>query len=219
MNRRWVVGVVLVVAVGLWFLRKEAAEPERSASTRSLAGFVVARDGSPLAEVRVAPFLVTATSGSVSTWETGEPQTTDARGRFEFTHFPRECAMLHVSGDGVVLRSFGLEGAQEGDELRIPVARLCPFRVELVAAAGPAFERVSALDADGNALSLYSFRRDHWSAYGSGTVAFLPEPGAHPLAVSEDARTLVFWHGEDELARVPLALVPGGLAVLRAPGD
>jgi hypothetical protein len=182
-----------------------------------LAGVVVARDGTPLADVRVDPILVTASCGGASSWDHGEGVSTDANGRFELARIPRQYVALQANGDGVMPQSFELDEARPGEELRLSLARRCHFRVELgtagtAAAATPEF--ISALDADGVTLSLNSFEGNGWSA---STYAHLAELGTHPLAVSEDARTLVFWRGDEELGRVALMLVPGEVLVIPAP--
>lgn len=188
-----------------------------------LAGRVVGRDGRPLAGARVSIRLVTASHGSGKSFHGGQGANTDESGRFEFESVPRRYAEIDVDGELVIPEIFGLDDAAEGDaaevhDLRLEVARRCHLRVELAPAVegepggADTPDAISVLDAEENALHLFTFEGGGWSA---STTLQLSRLGTHPLGVSEDARTLVFYRESAELRRVPVALVPGELSIVR----
>jgi hypothetical protein len=181
-----------------------------------LSGVVVARDGTPIAGVQVAAQLVTASAGGAMSWQSGPTATTDSAGRFALARVPREGIQLGVDGAAILPNSFPLDLA--AGEPRLSVARRCHLRVELATGTAPADgapDQIEALDADGQHLSLNVIEGNAWS---SSTRVALSRLGTNPLAVSEDARTLVFYAGDREVRRVPLALVPGEVAIVRPGG-
>ncbi len=185
-----------------------------------LAGVVVARDGTPLAGVRVETRLVTAEYGGGMSWDHGMGATTDSAGRFELEQVPRRHVSLQVEGESVIPEAFGLERVHAGGEERFEVARRCHLRVEFGsvprATESQTPDSIPALDFVGKRLQLHLFQGNGWR---SSSSVHLTDLGSNTLAVSEDARTLVFYRDHAELRRVPLTLVPGEVVVVRAGGQ
>ncbi len=189
-----------------------------------LAGQVVGRDGRPIAGARVGTRLVTAVSGGATSYDNGASVMSDENGRFELARVPRRFVQLDVDGEAVIPAVIELGDQPALDDLRLEVARRCHLRIELApegteaAAAGESEppDALAALDPEGHELALYTFQGNGWS---SSTRLHLSGLGTHPLGVSEDARTLVFYRHGLELRRATVALVPGELSVVRAWGS
>jgi len=182
-------------------------------------GVVTDRRGQPLKDIQVR---VTTDAYSqfrdgrcYGTWhESGATVLTDAGGRFALQNLPRERAYLRLAGDEVMPDVLGngettWPFAAE-QELRIALRRRCHFQVELLDAA--AADRVTLLDGAGKALSLSEFEGD-----GSFSSDRMPihDGRTSVLATTDDAATLVLSSNRREVRRVPIALVPGQLTVLR----
>ena len=182
-----------------------------SAYHARLAGRVVGRDARPVAGARVSSRLVTARNGGAVSYLNGPEASTDESGAFELENVPRRHVELDVAGDLVIPATFELDEAP-GPDLRLEVARRCHLRVELAPGEAEAPDALSALDGEGNALSLFTFQGNGWS---SSTRLQLSRLGTHPLGVSEDARTLVFYRESSEQRRAPIELVPGELSVVK----
>lgn len=188
-----------------------------------LAGQVVGRDGRPIGGARVGTRLVTAVSGGATSYDNGAGVVSDEDGRFELASVPRRFVLLDVDGEAVIPAVIELEEGAALEDLRLEVARRCHMRVEFApegAEAGAAAESaqpdaLAALDPEGQELSIYTFQGNGWS---SSTRLHLSGLDTHPLGVSEDARTLVFYRAGAELWRVPVTLAPGELSVVKAGG-
>ncbi len=178
-----------------------------------VTGVVVARDGAPLAGVRVGSALTTSRNGGASEQLPGRSVLTGADGRFALEQVPRRLVELTVSGEDVIPQAFALDPERD---LRLTVARRLHFRVALGPAAGeqPPPDAIAVLDAAGAFLPLYLFQGNGWS---SSSVYGLARLGTNALGVSEDAALLVFLRESAEVARTPLALAPDEVTVVRWP--
>jgi len=182
-------------------------------------GVVTDRRGQPLRDVQVRvttdAYSQYRDGQSTGTWHQGGASThTDTDGRFTLQGVPRQRAYLRFSGDEVMPDVLGRGGTTwpfaDGQELRMELRRRCHFQVELLDAG--AADRVTLLDGAGKALSLSEF-----DAHGAFSSDRMPIHDGHTsvLATTDDAATLVLKLDRREVRRVPIALVPGQLTVLR----
>jgi hypothetical protein len=177
-----------------------------------LAGRVVGRDGLPIAGAQVGYRLVTQSNGGAQSFWQSKRVETDVDGRFELAGVPRRFAELEVVGENVIPAIFAQDELERA-EVVLDVARRCHMRIELTPAtnAEEPPDALVALDPEGEPLSIYTFQGGGSSSTQRLRLSGL---GTHPLALSEDARTLVFYRGAEELRRVEVALVPGELSVV-----
>jgi RNA polymerase sigma-70 factor (ECF subfamily) len=194
-----------------------------------VAGRVLSHAGEPVAGASVFPMCdpyVARVDGQVigTSHSSLDGTTTDAEGRFELANVPVSLVYLRVEGESILPLEFGRvparsRGAGESDaaeelsglpgdsilELEIRVVRRAHLRVELGDAA--AADSFSVLDAAGEPLIL------NLIASGSRRESFdMPIHAggrSDTLAVPDNGATLVLYLEGDEVARLPLKLVPG----------
>lgn len=169
-------------------------------------GVVVDSRGAPVAKVHVDVELVTLQSGGAQSWESSEGTSTKADGGFVLEDVPRREVRLSLSGEDVMERHFEVSELQMESELRLVVYMRCHFRL-MCERKENAPQWANVLDADGRRLAVFTFQSGGWS---SSTEITVNAGGAtHAMAVSEQARTLVLFRDDKEMARVPINLLPG----------
>lgn len=205
--RNLVVGRLERVAAGRADVRIELPA---DAVHRRVAGRVESRTGEPVAGVVVQAARVTfRTSRMVQSADVPET-VTDAQGRFELRDVAREDVYLKVASDAIFPTSVSAPFATPED-VRIAVSRRCHLQLEL-ASPDEKLTGFAVLDAAGTRLMIGSFR-------GPMTVmvktASIDAGRSAVVGVEESAATLVLMKGDEEARRLPLALKPGELTVLR----
>ena len=137
---------------------------------------------------------------------------TDAEGRFELRGLSKRTNVASVRGDDVDLGGLQVPLAPDADleELELVV----PLRLHVQVEGGPEpdFDQVAVLDERGKELALAVFHGTF--AFGSARVR-LVEGRTETFTVSEAAKTLVLFRGEQEVRRVALALARGEVNVVR----
>lgn len=177
-----------------------------------VTGVVVDPRGKPVSPASVTVELVTFSTPQSSMWESSDVVPTDAEGRFVLTNVPRALVRVAVHGDGLMERRFEVGALDLASELRLEVELRCHFRLVRERSEFPA-TRGEVLDESGKTLQLFEFQSGGWS---SSETLYLGEDGGSPtVGVSESARTLVLHAHDEELARLPLALVPGEVNEVR----
>jgi hypothetical protein len=155
---------------------------------------------------------------SRSTFNVGaRATTTDAEGRFAFARLPRENVYLKVTGESILPLDWarkadgGIAAAAHGkvDEIAIVVALRYHLQVEVDAGSA---DEVRVVDADGKPVAINVFE-------GNATMSLDSLPllagRSKVMVVGEEARTLVLSKEGQEARRMPLALRPGELNVVR----
>ena len=126
----------------------------------------------------------------------GRSVETDDQGRFGLERVPQGGALL-IEGPGLVARTVPIEGRSM---LEISVSMTGRVRVD--AAAHPEAREIGFLDADGVAADTLG-----WARRGLA--------GFPVMRVSDVASTVVLYGADhDELARLPVTVVPGDLVVV-----
>ena len=183
----------------------------RDALSGKVRGQVVSRRGVPLAGVQVTPVLITTRIQNGKSWQSGETTTTDERGNFELDGVPLLEGELSVSGSAVIPQGIEVSPDQNLLTLTLEVAARCHLRIVV---SGPLAEakRFRILDATDQPLSIYTFDSSGWS---SSTTQTLIDGRSPTVAVSEDARTLVFQKDDQkEIGRIGLRLTPSEVTVI-----
>lgn len=180
----------------------------QQASIESVRGRVVSRRGDPVEGARVSSMLLTSTYQGGSSWVRGEGVLTDAQGWFELSGVPRDDPWFTVSGETVIpeRRAVTVEEIEAG--LVLEVARRCQVRFE----GGAGVTAVEVVDEEGTVLPAYRFQSGSSMSQMRMTLS---EGDSIPFAVSEDARAMVVYEGEQEVERLPLDLDPDELNVVR----
>jgi RNA polymerase sigma factor (sigma-70 family) len=179
-----------------------------------VAGRVVSRAGKPVEGVMLHP------GRKIPRWPFGEdplfpmqgqPQTTDAEGRFAFESLSPEGLSFQLLSPSLVVMEWTPPADAKLGELEIVVALRCHVQVDLgdrkeladsFTLLGKDGERMGALEYQGPIVQV------------DETVPI--EKGVSPIvAVTEDAKTIVLSKAGVEVVRLPLALVPGELKVVR----
>jgi RNA polymerase sigma-70 factor (ECF subfamily) len=193
-----------------------------------VAGRVVSRDGKPVAGVRVMPkqvvVVVHPSPNSTTSMDVDAKATfTDAEGRFSFAKLPKEKVFLRIEGENILPFDYGCgpQGAMQPigsvssrklDDLLITVALRYHMQIELPPERMDLADAVSALDENGKSLDINVFEGNSQMS----ATNFPLHGGRSPVVVvSEDAKTLVFTKDGKESLRVPLALTPGQVNVVR----
>jgi hypothetical protein len=184
-----------------------------------VAGRVVSGSGRPVAGVRVG------TSRTVARVEfqlahgrqtsargcPGPSTVTDAEGRFELARIPRKGVELTFGGDAIQPIGHALAADEDVEELEIAVALRCHVQIELRDRRGRA-DSFHVLDEDGNELSISRFRGE--DEYASSSFP-LVDGRSEVFALPEGQRTIVLYHGEQEVERHEVALSAGELNWIR----
>jgi RNA polymerase sigma factor (sigma-70 family) len=182
-----------------------------------IAGIVVDRRGNPVAgatlwaDRRGAP----RTEGSARSGPAridGSRVHSDTDGAFELIGISKAATSLCLQApDLSAIVEVSLAGETDLERLRIVVSLRCHAQVDLTGSSISA-DSIGFLDAEGEAVSVTRKAGDvSFVAPRFGLVAGRSEV----LSVPDEATTLVFFDGEDEVTRVPVELVPGRVNVLR----
>ncbi|MEQ1891542.1 MAG: hypothetical protein ABL998_03275, partial [Planctomycetota bacterium] len=140
----------------------------------------------------------------------GAKATTDEFGAFELVDVPRQGARLELGEEHFVPLALELEGV--ADPLGLELL-LSPW-ADLVVDVGSAFPEADSACALDSAGGFMSFRYEsNGSTSTQGGVVLAGGVSAR-VRIDARARTLVLYGGRTELARLPLALVPGELFTL-----
>jgi RNA polymerase sigma-70 factor (ECF subfamily) len=175
---------------------------------RRVAGRVVARDGRGLPGVTLT--LRGNAFGGI--WLDAQSSQSDGEGRFAFDGVGGRALMLSASGDDVVPEWLLVEAEPGAEtEVELVVAVRCTLQVDLGAAPARA-DALRVLDQDGGELLLSRI-----GPSGSLRASEFPlvDGRSEPLGVGDSARTLVLHKDGAEALRVPLALRPGTLNLIR----
>ncbi|HLQ36186.1 MAG TPA: carboxypeptidase-like regulatory domain-containing protein, partial [Planctomycetota bacterium] len=190
---------------------------------RAIAGRVVARDGTPLAAVRIAPgcgLPWTPPERADDPWAGAPIQRmgaghiadvaaviTDADGRFAFSALTIDHAFLSLGGEAVFPSApFALAADQDLAHLEVKVDARSTFRLHLQQ-PGEA-DAFSLVGADGAFVPLYVRIEGMVMSIGKLQFAAGIAPEAHTRAGEP---IVVLWRGAQEVRRAPLRLPPGGV--------
>lgn len=135
---------------------------------------------------------------------------TDAEGHFEFPALCAQGARLTFFHPEFFLFECPLERFSDLQHLEIVAPTLCELQIELADPARASSARI--LDVEGEPLCALEFR-------GSGASMsprlHLVEGKSEVVQVSDAARTLVLYRGEEEIERLPIRLDPDQRTILR----
>lgn len=178
---------------------------------RLLRARVVDSQGQPVPNTRLSINLKTQTIRGGFTSIGGRSTVAGDDGRFQLEFIPHDRLYLNYSGEHIIPGNLVLDGSLEEDIQELVAARRCHFLIELPA-GWEHVTRAQLLDAGGERLMLHQ--------YQSGSASSFPSARAKngkfmQLAVSDAARTLVLFEGEQEVHRVPITLTGEGVQVLR----
>jgi RNA polymerase sigma-70 factor (ECF subfamily) len=179
-----------------------------------VAGRIVSRGGKPVEGVEVNPGVRLPHWPYVDDPKFathGDPVTTDAEGRFEFEKLSPEGLSFQLLSPQLLVMEWTPPADAKLGALEITVALRCHVQVDLGDRKDFADSFV-VLDGAGSKLEAIEYQ---------GPIAMVDDPVQIELgrsavvAVSEDARTVVLSKGEEEVGRIPIALAPGELKVVR----
>ena len=195
----------------------------RDALYARVSGRVIARDGQPVPGVNIHPmcngFELRYQGQVVSTSHTSVEGTVTADdGSFELTDVPRELVFLRLDSDEIISTEYGrgveggLTALSQGriEELEIEVGLRVRMRVVL---SDPArADSLSVLDDQDQRLVINII-----SATGRREVPVveLVDGASEVLTVADGAQTLVLYADGEEVERIPLTLVRGGVNEIR----
>ena len=180
---------------------------------QSVAGRVVAYDGTPISGARVRAQCDVRTEDGYGGVHTVEAQrtTTDADGSFEMRPMRTEGVALVVSSDGVLDVSRQLADGVGLEDLLIRVAAECHFKVELT--EPDSADVMSVLDENGEALTLtltlptgLKLRAKSFRFGGNGTDV---------MVTDERASTIVLKKGSKEVARIAVTFESSGVNLVQ----
>jgi hypothetical protein len=188
-----------------------------------VSGRLVSRHGAPVVGAAVFPMCdsLSAHYNGQRIWtrhSTVEGVRTDEEGHFELHDVPKDLVYLRINGDDLISLEHGrgVEGGLKeltggkvvGMEIEIPLR--CHMKVE-VAPDSPA-DSISVLDEAGALVTLNVYEG---MSRSETDVVPLTDGRSATLALSDAAATLVLLRGEEELERVPLALTPGEVNLVK----
>jgi hypothetical protein len=180
-----------------------------------IRGRVLDERGLPLAGVRVTlARSFQRTEGGSEPVEEGlelAPARTDAAGRFVLPRCARAGTRIELRADSILPTSVALDALDTRLPLELTVARRGNLRVELETPSERA-DSIALEDGDGRSCYLALLRA--WCPQLL-THAPLVEGRSLVLSASLAAEVVVFYRGEEEVGRAPLALRAGELTVLR----
>jgi hypothetical protein len=196
-------------------MRDVVLRTARPSHLRGVAGRCVDRDGAPLPGLELQAFVdVRNTTWGHYNTMIHPTATTDAQGRFEFDEaVPILRASLEVTGDAIVPESVPVESLVGREEIVLVPSRRCHVVIDCPPGLAAEADRVEMRSAAGERRTLLTYDGGMlWSRTDAWSVA---EGVSHPLAVAEDAVAAVLLHGDREVRRVPVRLVPGEVVTLR----
>lgn len=179
-----------------------------------VSGVVAARDGRPLAGVRVtvareAMEVELAPGRTFQAHLKGRSTVTDELGSFDLGPQPLRGCELQLAGDDVLPLAVPLPDREGPRELRVVVPRRA--RLGVHAPDAEPTDRVSVLDADGRRTRVFD-AADYADSFDLGGVLAVELGVARRalLIAPDTARELVLYRGDEELRRVPLDLSAEG---------
>lgn len=140
----------------------------------------------------------------------GAKATTDEFGAFELAGVPREGARLELGEEHFVPLELELDDLADPLDLELTLSPWADLVID-VGSAFPEADSACALDAAGSFVALRY--ESNGSTSTQGGIA-LQDGASARFRIDVSARTLVLYDGRTELARLPLALVPGELFTL-----
>jgi RNA polymerase sigma factor (sigma-70 family) len=174
-----------------------------------IGGVVVGYDDRPLPGADLQVEWIDPADGRA---RTGPQTAADADGRFHFPGLSRGARTLLVKAAGAAAWvRYALEPLAGATDLRLVVPRRVSLQVERVAPVDGR-EWLSLEDRSGARVWMVLTRGN--LARGVQEVG-LSDTGSEVLTTTEDAAFLVLRLGEQVTARVPIALAPGELTVIR----
>jgi hypothetical protein len=184
-------------------------------SSNSLVGCVRDERGAPVANVRVALARnLWRSDGGSEPVEQGlelAPTLTDAAGCFVLPPSALVGTRIDLCADGILPAAAALRDLDPAKGLEFSVSRRAYLRVELDGAPERA-DAIALIDAGGETSNLVLLRE--WCPY-LYPRAPLVDGRSLVFAASLEARMVIFYRGEEEVGRAPLALRAGELSVLR----
>ncbi|HTF86956.1 MAG TPA: carboxypeptidase-like regulatory domain-containing protein, partial [Planctomycetota bacterium] len=175
-------------------------------------GKVVDRRGAPVAGAKVNVQLTTFRTRNSAYSESTEGVETSADGSFQLTGVPRRDVVLTISGDELIAKQFSSDQLDMKSELRLVAELRCHVRL-LCEGKEDLPDRVEVIGAGGDPMPIFTFMPGGWS---SMQALWITQTGStHAFAVGDSATTLILFKEEEELARLPLTLVPGQVTELR----
>jgi hypothetical protein len=192
----------------------ELCLPTRDVHER-VAGRVVTASGQPIPGVRVRLFRITYEleheGGTDNDSQEGEPVITGLDGAFEFRGVPRSGVDVIATGDTILGAAAMLEQEDDLEAIEIVASLRLHLQVELDEPHDRA-DRLQIFDAAGAPVLLSVFHGP--GAHASFEMPILDGRSA-VLAVEERAALLVLHRGPEEVAAIPLHLVPGPTNLIR----
>jgi len=188
----------------------------RNALHEKVTGQVVARDGTPMANLAVVVerfgFQVEyPTGGTRDEWLPRAEVRTDAEGRFTVRDVPRENVEILVRGETILAQGVEMKEGIDVEDLEIVVSRRMHLQVELDAPVDRADE-MRVLDGEGNAMLLRIMRNE---TSFTNRKAEIVDGRSQVLSLAEDGRTVVLFKAGAEVARLPIALRADELTTAR----
>jgi RNA polymerase sigma-70 factor (ECF subfamily) len=193
-----------------------------------VAGRVVSHAGKPVAGVQVTPqcdvLTIHENENSRSTFHSrARSAVTDADGRFVLERLPREKVYLRLDGENILPIEFGRDGeTHEGgietasdrkvDDLVITASLRYHMQIELAPERVELADNFRVIDANGLTLEINVFEG---SRRRTTDEAQIHDGKSNVVAVTDEAKMLVLSKGKLEVLRVPLALDPSGVNIVR----
>ncbi len=178
-------------------------------------GRVVTSDGTAVAGARVHlerfALEVRVRDGTRDEWMEREPVITDERGAFEFATVPRVDATLVARSDEILSAITPITEETNPDDVVIRVSLRLHVQVELDTPTDRADE-LRILDESGEPIAVRVIRADRSH---TNMFATIKDGRSEVLSVSDAARTLVLSRNGNQVASIPITLVPRTVNVVR----
>jgi protocatechuate 3,4-dioxygenase beta subunit len=178
---------------------------------RQVRGVVRSRFGAPVPGVNVGVNRILSSEGMILQQVTSETVVTDMEGRFEIERAPRFDASLIVAGESIEQVISAIPDGDLDTEIELTVSLWLRFRLEIAATDGA--DRFGVLDEQGAAL-----RVTRLNPYSRGMAQRWPLGGdvsSRVFEVADTAVQIVLYQNDEIVRRVPLALKPGEVTLVR----
>jgi hypothetical protein len=185
-------------------------ELDRETGVVRIAGRMITADGEPLAAATVLVTRPIPEDPAFLPPLGPDGLTTDAEGRFELSAQAGHGARLTFFHPTFFVFVCRLDRFADLGHLEIVAPTLCELQIALADPARARSARV--LDGEDQRLQVLQFRGSE------GTMLdrlYLVEGKSEVVRVSDTARTLVLYQGEEEVERVPIRLDPGQRTTVR----